>query len=252
MNIRTNHGRWIKITATLLPAATVILFGLSGGWFHMNSWISGAAIGWVEAALLLFLYRIPFNRKASISLPFRIALGFVTGMYAMIAIIEVICFGYLFKVSGWTYLSIHIITFIVFSMTLGIVSRAGKYAGDQERTENRLLSAKRETTAWITSIRKQILAIPDVPEQEHLLAETKELEESLRYSDPVFIASLSEMNHLIQQKISILEDQVKLIAAVPDHQRKELAQEAVLLVKDTLKTVNERRTAWSQGNTGTT
>lgn len=44
---------------------------------------------------------------------------------------------------------IHLITFLGFSVVLGLIGLAGKYAGAHEQKESDHLAVKKETVAWI-------------------------------------------------------------------------------------------------------
>ena len=80
---------------------------------------------------------------------FYIASGVIIGVYAISVLLEVILLGYLFKPPESSYFMIHLITFLGFSVVLGLIGLAGKYAGAHEQKESDHLAVKKETVAWI-------------------------------------------------------------------------------------------------------
>ncbi|MEF7442683.1 hypothetical protein V4V36_30740 [Paenibacillus lautus] len=252
MNTRTmgRNGAWLAAIA--LPLVTILLFGWIGGMSQPNSWISGLAVGCAEAAVLLFIgVVIGRGKAASSSTPFYIAAGIIISIYTVSVVLEVILLGYLFKLPVSSYFMIHLITLSGFFVVLGLVSLAAKYAGAQERKENDHLAVKRETVAWIGAIRSKLSELPgeNIPSLERQIAE---LEETLRYSDPISHPSLYEEEQLIQQKIALLEDQVTLIGEAEAEQRKELAEQTAPLIRDILRTVQDRNTVLLKAKAGST
>lgn len=240
---------WLKTAAVVLPVITVVLFGLSGGWIRIYPWISGAAIGCAEAAIIVIFLLISSSTRVT---PFYIATGTITGIYVISVIVEVILFGYLLELPESTYLLIHLITIIAFVVITGLIALAAKYTANQERREHRKLDSRSETVNRLASIRMALQSIPDIPQIDDSIEQIRKLEEVFRYSDPILDPSLYEIEQLIQQKISILEDQVNLVAIVPAGQRKEQTAEAIRLVRDTLTTVQDRNAQLLKAKTGST
>lgn len=252
MNTRTTSRNGLWLAAVVLPVVTILLFGLIGGMVQLNSWISGIAIGCAEAAILVFIGFIIHGRKAASSAaPFYIASGVIIVIYAVSVLLEVILLGYLFKLPESSYFMIHLITFLGFSVVLGLVALAGKYAGAHERKESDHLAVKKETVAWIGGIRRKLGEMPG--ENIHSLdQQMAELEETLRYSDPITHTSLYEVEHMIQQKIAMLEDQVALIGETQAEQRDELTEQTIHIIRDILRTVQDRNTELLRAKAGST
>lgn len=252
MNTRTTSRNRLWLAAVALPVVTILLFGLISGNVQLNAWISGIALGCAEAAILVFIGFVMHQRKAASSgAPFHIASGVIIGIYTISVLLEVILLGYLFKLPESSYLMIHLITFLGFSVVLGLIALAGKYAGAHERKEGDHLSVKQETVAWIGGIRRKLGEMPG--ENIHLLdRQMAELEETLRYSDPITHTSLYEVEHMIQQKIAMLEDQVALIGETQAEQRDELVEQTVHIICDILRTVQDRNTELLKTKAGST
>ncbi|WP_127589509.1 hypothetical protein [Paenibacillus lautus] len=252
MNTRTTSRNGLWLAAVVLPVVTILLFGLIGGMDQLNSWISGIALGCAEAAILVFIGFIIHVRKAASSgAPFYIASGVIIVIYAVSVLLEVILLGYLFKLPESSYFMIHLITFLGFSVVLGLVALAGKYAGAHERKESDHLAVKKDTVAWIGGIRRKLGEMPG--ENLHSLdRQMAELEETLRYSDPITHTSLYEVEHMIQQKIAMLEDQVALIGETQSEQRDELVEQTVHIIRDILRTVQDRNTELLRAKAGST
>lgn len=252
MNTRTTSRNRLWLAAVALPVVTILLFGLISGIVQLNAWISGIALGCAEAAILVFIGFVMHQRKAASSgAPFHIASGVIIGIYTISVLLEVILLGYLFKLPESSYLMIHLITFLGFSVVLGLIALAGKYAGAHERKESDHLSVKKETVAWIGGIRRKLGEMPG--ENIHLLDRPMaELEETLRYSDPITHTSLYEVEHMIQQKIAMLEDQVALIGETQAEQRDELVEQTVHIIRDILRTVQDRNTELLKAKAGST
>ncbi len=252
MSTRTTSRNGLWLAAAVLPVLTILLFGLIGGIVQLNAWISGIALGCAEAAILVFIGFVVQRRKAaSPGAPFYIASGVIIGVYAISVLLEVILLGKLFKLPESSYFMIHLITFLGFSVVLGLIALAGKYAGAHERKESDQLAVKKETVAWVGGIRRKLNEMPG--ENIHSLdRQMAELEETLRYSDPIMHTSLYEVEHMIQQKIALLEDQVALIGETQAEQRDELAEQTVHIIRDILRTVQDRNTELLKAKAGST
>lgn len=252
MSTRTTSRNGLWLAAAVLPVLTILLFGLIGGIVQLNAWISGIALGCAEAAILVFIGFVVHRRKAaSPGAPFYIASGVIIGVYAISVLLEVILLGYLFKLPESSYFMIHLITFLGFSVVLGLIGLAGKYAGAHEQKESDHLAVKKETVAWIGGIRRKLGEMPG--ENIHSLdRQMAELEETLRYSDPITHTSLYEVEHMIQQKIALLEDQVALIGETQAEQRDELAEQTIHIIRDILRTVQDRNTELLKAKAGST
>lgn len=250
--VATRNGFWLA--AAIVPAATILLFGFIGGLTDINAWMSGIAIGFAEASVLLFTGSCIHQRRrkaAASKAPFTIAMGFIIGVYALSVILEVILLGNLFKLSGPAYLKIHAMTLLGFAVVLALVSLIGRYAFAHEEKEGEHTARKRETVAWVGAIRGKLnlLSGEDIPLLDRDLAE---LEETLRYSDPIPHASLHEMEHLIREKIAVLEDQVTLIGEVSAEARPEVAEETARMIRDILRTVQDRNMQLLHAKAGST
>lgn len=252
MSTRTTSRNGLWLAAAVLPVLTILLFGLIGGIVQLNAWISGIALGCAEAAILVFIGFVVQRRKAaSPGAPSYIASGVIIGVYAISVLLEVILLGKLFKLPESSYFMIHLITFLGFSVVLGLIALAGKYAGAHERKESDQLAVKKETVAWVGGIRRKLNEMPG--ENIHSLdRQMAELEETLRYSDPIMHTSLYEVEHMIQQKIALLEDQVALIGETQAEQRDELAEQTVHIIRDILRTVQDRNTELLKAKAGLT
>lgn len=252
MSTRTTSRNGLWLAAAVFPVLTILLFGLFGGNVQLNAWISGIALGCAEAAILVFIGFVVHRHKAgSPRAPFYIASGVIIGVYAFSALLEVILLGYLFKLPESSYFMIHLITFLGFSVVLGLIGLTGKYAGAHEQKESDHLAVKKETVAWIGGIRRKLGEMPG--ENIHSLdRQMAELEETLRYSDPITHTSLYEVEHMIQQKIALLEDQVALIGETQAEQRDELAEQTVHIIRDILRTVQDRNTELLKAKVGST
>ena len=142
MSTRTTSRNGLWLVAAVLPVLTILLFGLIGGIVQLNAWISGIALGCAEAAILVFIGFVVHRRKAASPGAFYIASGVIIGVYAISVLLEVILLGYLFKPES-SYFMIHLITFLGFSVVLGLIGLAGKYAGAHEQKESDHLAVKK-------------------------------------------------------------------------------------------------------------
>lgn len=252
MITRTAGHNGLRLATVVLPIVTLLLFGVLGGLSQLIDWISGIALGCVEAAILVFISRVIEQRKSSTSgAPFYIASGVIIGIYAVSVILEVILLGYLFSLPVSSYVLIHLITILGFALVLGLIAGAGKYAGTLSQKENDQLAVKRETVDWIGSIRKRIHQSQD-EDLQSLDRQMGELEETLRYSDPISHTSLYEVEQIIRQKISLLEDQVMLIGELQMGQRSEQIEQTAHIIRDILRTVQDRNTTLLKAKTGST
>lgn len=232
---------WQSFLLIMVPVVTVVALGLVNGLSSTKHWISDIAIGCMELVVLWVISQVTRKGQGAPPFPFRIASVLVAFFYAVFVILEVILLGYVFKLAASPYTAVHIVAFLGFAVVLAVIERFGQYAATLQRKESRLLNSKRRMTERAISVREQIQSMPELPQQKELLVEIHTLEETLQFSDPVLNAVTDELNQLIEQKFSLLEDQMKLIIDVPANERTTLTQELFLLVRDIRRTVTERR-----------
>lgn len=208
----------------------------------MNTWISGAAVGCAEAAALLFLLRITSGRSnTAFPVPFRIASGVITGIYGISVLISVILCGYILEVSEAAYLTIQLIILVGFVVVCVLLELGGRYAGSQERKQFDERNVQKKLANRISSIRSQIQTMSDIPEPSGLLQEFRKLEETILYSDPAVSAAWREIKSLLEQHISLLEDQVKLMNAVAVPKKAEAAAETTQIVRKIHEIMDEQK-----------
>lgn len=222
----------------LFAVITLLLFVLLGseeGHRLPHTWVSGMAAAAAEIMVVLYIFKMLNLRNGnSAPVPFRIATATVIGIYAITAGTEIVLFGYLMKITFTAYLVMQLATFLIAVCILGLIALAGKYAGAHESKESDLLADRKETVSWVSSLRH---AYPMNGRLDRLMLE---LEEGIRYSDPIAHSSLSAVEDLIRQKISLLEDQLKLASEAGEEERETLAEEAVSIVLDIQETLMER------------
>lgn len=242
---RIDIRNWILGTGVLLPLITILLFGFVGneaGTATLHRWVSGAAAACAEGMILFFMLRmVSGTKRFVVRAPFCIASGVVIGIYALTVLLEIILFGYLFKLTENSYISIHLFTFLISAGVLILISLVGRYARFQENQENLAFYNQKETVAWISSIRIQLSGLK--MEDNNVLNKLMlELEESFRYSYPMTDESLNGIEDIIQQKISLLEDRVKFIAGVEHECQAPIVEEIVQLINEILNILMERNT----------
>ena len=254
MTKRADIKNWILGAGVVLPLITILMFGFLGNASdsrQLHSWISGAAAACAEGFILFFIYRMVIQRSYSSPAPFYVASGVVIGVYTLTVLLEIILFGYMFRLTENAYLLIQLITLLVSVGVLGLVSLVGGYARSQENREGAFLSTQKETVAWIASIREQLAGL--TLEQGAVIDKLMlKLEESFRYSDPMTHQSLYSIEDILEQKISVLGDQVKLIACAKEDQQNMLAEEVIQQIHGILSTLMDRNTQLVRVKAGTT
>ncbi len=247
------HKSWFFTAVILIPLIVFIGFGWSGGWAESRSWISGAGAGCAAAAVLRFVYRMLNRRQGpGMPAPFYIGSGIAAGLYAGAVLLEILLFSLWTTLSVTSYVWSQILTLIGFIILTGTVELSGTYAARQERRDHRNWSKGRDTVNRLVTIRQKLQSLPEQTRLGHVQEQIRGLEDTLRYSDPNSVPALYEVEQLLLQKISLLEDQVSLIAtAVPD-QREQLANEALLLIHDIERTALERNSQFLQAKAGST
>ncbi|WP_422659816.1 hypothetical protein ACK8P5_04645 [Paenibacillus sp. EC2-1] len=241
MNAGTRFKRWKLLFLIMISVITIVVIGLVRGWGSTKHWIFDMAIGCLELVVLWSISQVIRKGHGHPPFPFRIASGLVILFYAVFCILEITLFGSVLKLSPSSYMAVHVVAFVGCAVVFVVIERFGQYAAALHRKDSELLSSKRRMSDRAISVREQIQRMPELPQQKELLAEIHELEETLQFSDPVLNAPSDEINQLIEQKFSLLEDQMKLIIEVPATERPRLIQEAFLLVRDIDRTVSERR-----------
>lgn len=240
IDIRT----WILSAGVILPLITILLFGFAGngaGTKTLHPWISGAAAACAEGIILFFMLRIMRDTKRYVRTPFYIASGVVVGIYAITVFLEIVLFGYWFKLTEESYIYIHFFTFFLSAIVLGLISLAGRYVLSSENKGNFPSSIQNDTVARISSIRIQLASIET--ERNQMLDKLMfELEESFRYSDPLTDESSDHIEDMIRQKISILENQIKLMAEAEHDQQMILIDEIDQQIHEILNILMERNT----------
>ncbi|KKO51866.1 hypothetical protein [Paenibacillus sp. DMB20] len=219
----------------IITLLSFVLLGSGGGHRLPHVWVSGMAAASAEIMVVLYIFKtLNLRNGNSAPVPFRIATATVIGIYAITAGAEIVLFGYLMKITFTAYLVMQLATFLIAVCILGLIALAGKYAGAHESKESALLADRKETLSWVSSLRHTY------PMNDRLDRLILELEEGIRYSDPITHSSLSAVEDLIRQKISLLEDQLRLAAAAGEKEKDALAEEAVSIVLDIQETLMER------------
>lgn len=230
----------IGVLSAGMPLAIItfllfVLLGNGGGHRLPHVWVSGMAAAAAEMMVVLYIFKTLGRRDGnSEPVPFRIATAMVIGIYAITTGTEIVLFGYLMKITFTAYLAMQLATFLIAVCILGLIGLAGKYAGAHESKETALLADRKETVNWVSSLRH---AYPMNDRLDRLMLE---LEEGIRYSDPITHSSLSAVDNLIRQKLSLLEDQLKLASETGEEEKTMLAEEAVSIVLDIQETLMER------------
>lgn len=243
MNVGTRFKHWNLLLLIMISVVTIVVIGLVRGWGSMKHWIFDIGIVCLELVVLWSISQVIRKGPGHPPFPFRIASGLVILFYAVFCILEIMLFGSIPKLLSSSYMAVHIVAFLGCAVVFVVIERFGQYAAALQRKDSGLLSSKRRMTDRAISVRKQIQRMPELPQQKELLVEIHTLEETIHFSNPVLNAASDEINQLIEQKFSLLEDQMRLIIEVPATERPRLIQEAFLLVRDINRTVSERRGA---------
>lgn len=224
---------WIRSLIFLLPLITLLLFGLSGGWIRAHAWISGAAVACAEAALLIGWLRPGGRGKGheAAPAPFHIALGFLDVAYLIAVLACVLLLGYVFDISAAAYFTVHLILLAGYAVVAALLRFSGKFAGSQDQKQRDQRNIRNNLLKRLTSMRAHVRGMSATPGQSDLMQELAQLEETIAYGDPAVIAARAGLTGVVEQHLSLLEDQIQLIQAVDDSKKEALTAETVLLVR---------------------
>ncbi|GAB6929369.1 hypothetical protein JCM10914A_33520 [Paenibacillus sp. JCM 10914] len=250
LNTRFNTRGVLWIGIFVLPVATIFLFGLIGGFTRLDTWISGIAVGLAELAILSFvLFLLHRRRTPGAGAPFYIALGAVIGIYSLFVLLEVILLGYLYRLEEGAYFLIQLMTLIGFVVVMGLVMLAANYAGHQSRKESKGIANQQEMLQRIISTRRQLNLISSeaVPPVDQRMAE---LEDVIRYSDPISHGFIYEAEHVIQQHLSLLEDQITLFKQSKPDLHTALAEQSLSIIDHMIGAVQDRNSQLLKAKTG--
>lgn len=209
MNPIWNNAR-IIITAYVLAIVltTALLFLIGLPFMGLGQlWISFVALAVGETALFgLVMYRYGYTdrKRPDIMLTGFLPYIAITIVY-LITVTVLILLAIMTAISVFSYLLLHIILLAAIGIASGFIALFARYVRNQEQDAQ---------AQWVKLMRiimveiKQYLALWNGSEKDQLKSAFDELEEQVRYSDPVSIPDLAPM------ELDLLEQARQLAASV--------------------------------------
>ncbi|MCD9024807.1 hypothetical protein [Cohnella silvisoli] len=190
----------IYVLALLVTLAVVFLIGLPFARIS-HAWISLFALFIAETALYgLSLYYIPNRKHSDATIPGYLAFGTIAGLYLIVVIIFIIVFSLVLDLSTFNYGLLHFIALGVAGIMASMVAIYFRHADDQEVNSTAQVQ-------WVSGMRSTLLSIKQElagwnhEERGGLAKGIAELEEKVRYSDPVSHPSLVGTEESLMQQV---------------------------------------------------
>ncbi|QGQ93749.1 hypothetical protein EHS13_01915 [Paenibacillus psychroresistens] len=208
-----NTNRLSTMLYGLSLIITIAVFLLLSSWGDdMGFWlVSLLAVLFAESmGYWFFGYVIKRNSRRE-SVPAFVPFMTLTVFYGAAVIFHLCLFWLVLQISFTSYLVIHLITFAIWAIGMGMVHYFTDYVRDQ--AENAAVQ-----TQLITQLQAVLLSIKHnlepskQAEREALKSELKQLMEQVKYSDPVSNASMMNVEENLLWQINSLDQCVQMLA----------------------------------------
>ncbi|CAH0122237.1 hypothetical protein PAE9249_04785 [Paenibacillus sp. CECT 9249] len=203
----------VYILAAALTVAIVLWIGLPFGRIY-NLMISIGALIVAESAIYgVILYSLLHSRRFQKQVPGFLGYGTVAVLYFLAAFVIVLLFSPFHSV--FSYFIIHAIAFMAAAILFGVVAVCVKYIERQEQDTKVQTQLIKEMQLTISAAKRN-LEMCDVKQSDLLRKLVHQLEEKVKYSDPVTHASLFETDQLLLEQMRELEDRFRLLNEVEE------------------------------------
>lgn len=208
-----NTNRLSTILYGLSLFITIAVFLLLSSWGEdMGLWlVSLLAVLFAESmGYWFFGYVIKRNSQREF-IPAFIPFITLTVLYGAAVIFHICLFWLVLQISFTSYLVIHLITFAIWAIGMGITHYFTNYVRDQAEKTAVQTQLIKQMQAALLSI-KHNLEPSKQAEREVLKSEIKQLMEQVKYSDPVSDASMMSVEENLLWQINSLEQCVQMLA----------------------------------------
>lgn len=206
----------IYILAILITLAVVFLIGLP---FSRTShtWISLGALLLAETAIYgLALHYISGGKRASALIPGYLAYSVIAGLYLAIVIVFIIVFSLAADISTVSYGLLHFIALAIAAIMASLITLYVRHAEQQDGDPSA------SSHDWVPEVRDTLLLVKQELEGWNgeasggLRKGIEELDEKVRYSDPVSHPSLSGTEKNVLNRIRLLANEISELATASE------------------------------------
>lgn len=247
-------NRFFTKNFIVLVVAAVILAGLSTVMLLLTSpearignfWISFWMI--LLAAVLIFasvfLHLLAAGRGGA-PLPLILAVSTTVTLYGFFVLAAVGIFHYWLEIGSNAYLAVHIGGFLLLVGGGGVLSLLSLSSGEADMGASLKRSRLFVLTTRIASLAEELRLSPYRSLLEEVLPRLRELNEDLRYSDPIFSDEIEEGN-LVAAVGAVEEKARRFMAASSEGERRKIAEEFALSLERAFSILELRNQAVKQ------
>ncbi len=238
----------------VLLVAAVVLAGLSAVMLLLTPQEARAGNFWISfwmillAAVLIFgsvfLHLLAAGRRGP-SLPLLLAISTTATLYGFFVLAAVGIFHYWLDIGANPYLAVHIGGFLVLVGGGGALSLLSLSAGEADMGASLKRSRLFVLTTRIASLGEELRLSPYRSLLEEMLPRLRELNEALRYSDPIASDEIEESN-LVAAVSGVEEKARRFMAASSEGERRKIAEEFSLSLERAFSILDLRNQAVRQ------
>lgn len=238
----------------VLLVAAVVLAGLSAVMLLLTPQEARAGNFWISfwmillAAVLIFgsvfLHLLAAGRRGP-SLPLLLAISTTATLYGFFVLAAVGIFHYWLDIGANPYLAVHIGGFLVLVGGGGALSLLSLSAGEADMGASLKRSRLFVLTTRIASLGEELRLSPYRSLLEEMLPRLRELNEALRYSDPIASDEIEESN-LVAALSGVEEKARRFMAASSEGERRKIAEEFSLSLERAFSILDLRNQAVRQ------
>ena len=247
-------NRFFTKNFIVLVVAAVILAGLSTvmllltspeariGNFWISFWMILLAAVLIFASVFLHLLAAGRGRPP---LPLLLSVSTTAVLYGFFVLAAVGIFHYWLDISEKAYLAVHIGGFLLLVGGGGVLSLLSLSSGEADMGASLKRSRLFVLTTRIASLAEELRLSPYRSLLEEVLPRLRELNEDLRYSDPIFPDEIEEGN-LVAAVGAVEEKARRFMAASSEGERRKIAEEFALSLERAFSILELRNQAVKQ------
>ncbi|MCC3372647.1 hypothetical protein [Cohnella sp. REN36] len=203
---------FIYVLALIVTVAVLLLFGLPlfrPGHFAFSL---GSLLIAETAAYFYSRYMSTLNRRFGKLVPGYLGYGTIVFLYFVASVVIILVFSVYLDVSTRSYALIHVIALALAGILAGFVAFSVNNAQEQEDEAAEAVQWVSGMLLSISSAKLHLNGVGDAAAAP-LKRSVDELEEKVRYSDPVSHPSMRETDELLLQQVKLLSDDILLLGA---------------------------------------
>lgn len=213
---RSYAGLITGIYLAILTATLVSFFTLGFSESNVRFIVTLLAVCFAET--VVYAYALMWVRsasKASRTSPVWISGAIIVALYVAAVLASAIILDWILELSPFWYAGVQLIVLVA---TAAVLAAVGVYGSNAASGERKAQDGARQLRAHLQELQeiKGIARSWKHPEAGRLAALLEELDERIRYSDPVSKPGISATEDILRQQLSLLHDHVALLLVLKE------------------------------------